>query len=132
MYILLYEGIFILFYAILQVPKDFLYNYFEIKFTKNVSNDLYKKIDKLPAVAFEEIGVGEFVNRLYSDPNKVMDLLSRIVRLFCNGLVVIILIIISFKISYILFFEMLLLILIIGFISNKILLSYYSLCIIET
>lgn len=49
-----------------------------------------------------------------------MDLLSRIVRLFCNGLVVIILIIISFKISYILFFEMLLLILIMGFISNKI------------
>ena len=120
MYILLYEGIFILFYAILQIPKDFLYNYFEIKFTKNVSNDLYKKIDKLPAVAFEEIGVGEFVNRLYSDPNKVMDLLSRIVRLFCNGLVVIILIIISFKVSYILFFEMLLLILIMGFISNKI------------
>ena len=119
-YILLYEGIFILFYAILQVPKDFLYNYFEIKFTKNVSKDLYKKIDKLPAIAFEEIGVGEFVNRLYYDTNKVMDLLSRIVRLFCNGVVVIILIIISFKISPILFFEILLLIFIMGFISNKI------------
>ena len=119
-YILIYEGVLILFYAVLQVPKDFLYNYLEIKFTKNVSKDLYKKVDKLPAIAFEEIGVGEFTNRLYSDPNKVMDLLSRIVRLFCNGLVVIILIIISFKVSYILFLEMLLLILIMGFISNKI------------
>ena len=119
-YILIYEGVLILFYAVLQVPKDFLYNYLEIKFTKNVSKDLYKKVDKLPAIAFEEIGVGEFTNRLYSDPNKVMDLLSRIVRLFCNGLVVIILIITSFKVSYILFLEMLLLILIMGFISNKI------------
>ena len=43
MCLVIYEGIHILFYTILQIPRDYLYTYFEIKFTKNVSKDLYKK-----------------------------------------------------------------------------------------
>ena len=55
LYLVILEGINIIFYTLLQLPRDYLYNYLEIKFTKNVSKDLYKKINCLPAVAFEEI-----------------------------------------------------------------------------
>ena len=43
---------------------------------------MYKKIQNLPSVAFEEIGVGEFVNRLYNDPDRVMELLQKLIKLF--------------------------------------------------
>ena len=79
LYLVLWEGIYIVCYCILQVPRDKLYNYFEIKFMSNVSKDLYEKIDKLPAIAFEEIGVGEFINRLYNDTDRVMMLLRQII-----------------------------------------------------
>ena len=119
LYLSLYEGIYILFYTFLQIPRDYLYTYFEIKFTKNVSKDLYQKIDNLPAKAFEEIGVGEFINRLYTDPDRVMELLSKMVRLICKAVVVIIAIVIAIRVSLILFLEILLLAVIMGFISAK-------------
>ena len=118
-YLVLYEGIYILFYTFLQIPRDYLYTYFEIKFTKNVSKDLYRKIDKLPAIAFEEIGVGEFINRLYTDPDRVMELLSKMVRLICKAIAVIIVIILALQISWILFVEVMVLAVIMGFISMK-------------
>ena len=130
-YLAMYEGIYIIFYTFLQIPRDALYTYFlqiprdalytyfEIKFTKNVSKDLYKKIDKLPAIAFEEIGVGEFINRLYTDPDRVMELLSKMVRLICKAVVVIIVIVIAIRISLVLFVEIMLLAVIMGFISMK-------------
>ena len=80
-YLIIWESIWILFYAILSVPRDFLYNYLEIKFMRNVSKDLYRKITDLPARSFEEIGVGEFINRLYTDPDRVISLLSSLVRI---------------------------------------------------
>ena len=89
MYLGLWEGLFILFYTILQIPRDSLYNYLEIKFTKEVSKDLYKKIDNLPAKAFEDIGVGEFINRLYTDPDRVMSLLGQMIKLICKAFVII-------------------------------------------
>ena len=69
MYLLLREGMDILFYCALAVPRDLIYNELEIKFSKNVIKDLYKKISDLPTIAFEEIGVGEFINRLTTDPD---------------------------------------------------------------
>ncbi|MBR3210620.1 MAG: ABC transporter ATP-binding protein [Bacilli bacterium] len=110
---------YILFYVVLQIPRDKLYNYLEIKFMKNVSFDLYKKIDKLPAIAFEEIGTGEFINRLYTDPDRVMELLEKLLKLICKSFVIIILLILSFKISLILGFEILLFGFVMGFISCK-------------
>ena len=120
MYLAIWEGIYIFFYTILQIPRDYLYNYLEIKFTKNVSIDLYKKIDMLPAKAFEEIGVGEFINRLYTDPDRIMELLQKLIKLICKALVVIVVLIFSFKISLLLGFEILLFGLIMGLISYKI------------
>ncbi len=119
MYLAIWEGIYIFFYTILQIPRDYLYNYLEIKFTKNVSIDLYKKIDKLPAKAFEEIGVGEFINRLYTDPDRIMELLQKLIKLICKALVVVVVLIFSFKISLLLGFEILLFGLIMGLISYK-------------
>ncbi len=118
-YLIVYEGIYIVLYTFLQIPRDYLYTYFEIKFTKNVSKDLYRKIDKLPAKAFEDIGVGEYINRLYTDPDRVMELLSKMIRLICKAIVVIVVIVISIQISWILFAEIMLLALIMGFISTK-------------
>jgi len=119
LYLTIYEGIYILLYTFLQIPRDYLYTYFEIKFTKSVSKDLYRKMDQLPAIAFEEIGVGEFINRLYTDPDRVMELLSKMVRLICKAIVVIVVIVIAIQISWILFAEIMLLAFIMGFISTK-------------
>lgn len=119
LYLAIWEGIYIFFYTILQIPRDTLYNYLEIKFTKNVSKDLYKKIDMLPAKAFEEIGVGEFINRLYTDPDRIMELLQKLIRLVCKALVVVVVLIVSFKISLLLGCEILIFSFIMGFISFK-------------
>lgn len=118
-YLALWEGLYILFYSILQVPRDKIYNYLETKFMKNVSKDLYRKIDNLPAQAFEEIGVGEFINRLYNDTERVMDLLFKLIRLICKSLVVIIVIILAFSISLILGIEIIIFGIIMGLISYK-------------
>lgn len=118
-YLICYSSIYILLYTFLQLPRDYLYTYFEIKFTKNVSKDLYQKMDQLPAIAFEEIGVGEFINRLYTDPDRVMELLSKMVRLICKAIVVIVVIVIAIRVSWILFAEIILLAVIMGFISTK-------------
>ena len=119
LYLAIWEGIYIFFYTILQIPRDTLYNYLEIKFTKNVSKDLYKKIDMLPAKAFEEIGVGEFINILYTDPDRIMELLQKLIRLVCKALVVVVVLIVSFKISLLLGCEILIFGFIMGFISFK-------------
>lgn len=115
----IYEGIYILFYTILQIPRDKLYNYLSIKFMKNASMDLYKKIDDLPAVAFEEISTGEFINRLYTDVERIMELLQKLIRLTCKSIVVVIVLVVAFKISIVLGLEVLLFGFVMGFISYK-------------
>ena len=116
-FIIIWVGVYILCFTVVQFFKDKLYNYLEIKFTKNVSIDLYSKIDKLPAIAFEDIGVGEFINRLHNDTDRVMSLLSQLIKLICKSLVVIAVLIISFKISWILGLEIVIFGIIMGFIS---------------
>lgn len=118
-YFIIMSGLNILFYSILQIPRDSLYNYLEIKFTKNVSKELYKKIDCLPARSFEEIGVGEFINRLYTDPDRIMQLLQKMIRLVCRSIVLVVVVVIAFKTSWILGVEILIFGIIMGFISAK-------------
>ncbi len=116
-YLGIWVGISILCYTVIQFLKDKLYNYLEIKFTKNVTIDLYKKIDKLPAIAFEDIGVGEYINRLHNDTDRVMSLLSSLIKLICKSLVVLFVIIICFNISVILGLEILSFAFIMGVVS---------------
>ena len=117
-YVGIWTSIYILCFTIFQIFRDKLYNYLEIKFTKNVSIDLYNKIDKLPAIAFEDIGVGEFINRLHNDTDRIMSLLSQLIKLACKSLAVIAVLILSFKISWILGAEILFFGLVMGFIST--------------
>lgn len=115
----LYDFLFVFAYTIVQIPRDALYTFLEINFTKNVSKDMYKKLDKLPAIAFEEIGVGEFTNRLYTDPDRIMELLSRLIRTICKSIMVIVVLIFTFRISFVLGLEVLIFAIVMYFISKK-------------
>ena len=117
-YLSIWVAIHIFCYTILQIFRDKLYNYLEIKFTKNVSIDLYEKIDRLPAIAFEDIGVGEFINRLHNDTDRVMSLLSQLIRLASKSIVVIVVLVLAFKISWKLGLEILIFGIVMGFIST--------------
>ena len=117
-FLLIWIGVYIFCFTIVQYVKEKLYNYLEIKFTKNVSLDLYKKIDNLPAIAFEDIGVGEFINRLHNDTDRVMSLLSQLIRLVCKSLVVVAILVVSFKISWVLGLEIVIFSIVMGFISG--------------
>lgn len=118
-YLAVWEMMYIIFYTILQIPRDSLYNYLEIKFTKSVSKDLYRKVDSLPASSFEEIGVGEFINRIYTDPDRVMELLAKMIKLLCRSMVVIVVLVIAFQTSFLLGMEIVSLAVVMGFISVK-------------
>ena len=116
-YLIVWTSIYIIFYTFLQVPTQKIYNYLSIKFMRNVSYDLYKKIDNLPSIAFEEIGVGEFINRLYDDIDRIMTLLVQLVKLICQSIVVVFVFILSFSISIYLGAELVIFSLIMGLIS---------------
>ena len=116
-YLIIWTSIYIIFYTFLQVPTQKIYNYLAIKFTKNISFDLYRKIDNLPAIAFEEVGVGEFINRLYDDVERIMNLLAQLVKLICQSIVVVFVFVLSFSISIYLGLELILFALIMGLIS---------------
>ena len=116
-YLTVWSLIYIIFYTFLQIPTKKIYNYLTIKFMKNVSIDLYHKIDNLPAIAFEDIGVGELINRLYDDVARVMDLLAQLVKLTCQSIVVIFVFVLSFSISIYLGLELVLFALVMGLIS---------------
>lgn len=109
----------VLFYVVLSYPRDMLYKYLEIKFTKNVIKDLYSKIQDLPAIAFEDIGVGEFINRLTTDPDRIMQLLSKLMKMSCRAFVVVLVLVVSFSSSIVLGLEILVFGVIMGFISYK-------------
>lgn len=101
----LFTGINITSYTILRYPLEHIYNYLEIKFMHNISSDLYHKVINLPCLAFEEIGVGEFVNRIYNDIDRIMLLLKKLLKTICKSFVILIFLVISFKINLIIGLE---------------------------
>lgn len=119
LYLSIWSSMYIIFYCILQVPRERLFSYLNIKFNKNVIKDLYKKVTDLPCIAHEEIGVGEFINRMVSDPERVLDLLSKLITMISRSLVVFVVIFITFKTSLVLGIEIVIFAFIMGFISYK-------------
>ena len=117
-YLLGWTILLILFYSVLQYPRERLYNTLEINFIKRVSIDMYEHIQNLPSVAFEEIGVGEFINKLYTDPDRVMELISKLIKMICKSVVIVIILVITIKISIVLFIEILVFALIMGLVSS--------------
>ncbi len=117
-YMIFYTLIYVIFYSILMLIEKKLYNSLEIKFIKNVSKDLYKKIDELPARAFEEMGVGQYTSRLSNDPDTVMSLINRLITMTCKLIVVIFVVAICIKASWVLGLEILIFAAIMAFISR--------------
>lgn len=116
--VLIFDFINILVYGILSIPRDNIYKTLEIKFVKNASKELYTKINNLPAVAFEKIGVGEFVNRLNSDTDKIMQLLSKLVITVSKIAVTLVIFVILFKTSFIIGIELVVFSIIMGVLAN--------------
>lgn len=86
-------------WAICSTIKELLYNKLEKDFIKNGQIDLYHKILDLPAIAFEDMGIGELTNRLNNDLEKIMSLLKNIIDLASNFITAIVILIYSFCVS---------------------------------
>lgn len=115
--LLLLEGMNIFLSDILYIVRMRLYKTLEITFIKNVTKDLYHKMNCLPSEAFEKMGVGEFINRLSYDPEQIMSLLNQIIELFARGFVAIFAVVFAFSISLLLGIEIVIFGLIMGISS---------------
>lgn len=103
----------------LEVFRSGLYNKIELNFMKRISKDLYKKALDLPVLAYDEHKVGEIVNRIYTDPQKVIEIMSRIVYSVARVLVAIFILGLSMTISWVLTLELTIVVVIDYFISRR-------------
>ena len=85
--------------SICNVILELLYNKLENNFVKNGQVELYNKMLNLPAIAFEDMGVGELTNRLNNDLEKIISLLKKIVDLSSRLITAIVIFFYSFYIS---------------------------------
>ena len=85
-----WSSVIIFCWVFISLPINLIYNKLEKKFMANITKDLYAKVSNLPAVAYEEIGVGEFINRMYTDPDRVLELLQKLIKLTCRLVIAII------------------------------------------
>ena len=118
--IIAYESIQVIFHSLIYNIRAKLYKTLELEFISHVSKDLYRKVDQLPAVAFEEMGVGEFTNRITQEPEQILSLLDRLIYLVVEGLVSIVVVFIAFYISIVLGLEVLLFALVMGVMSYRV------------
>lgn len=117
-YLILWSSIIIIAWVIIQLPTSLIYNKLEKKFMENVSKDLYAKVTDLPAIAFEDIGVGEYINRMYTDPDRILELLQKLIKLSCRLVIAIIIVFLSFSVSIYVGLELVLLCIVMGVLSN--------------
>ncbi len=117
-FLILWSAVIIMAWVFIQLPTDLIYNKLEKKFMENVNKDLYVKVSDMPAIAFEDIGVGEFINRMYTDPDRILELLNKLIKLTCRLIIAIIIAVISFTISLYVGLELLLLIVVMFVLSN--------------
>ena len=118
-YLVLYFLGYIIVYGVLLIPKTILYNKLQMKFINKVCKDMYDKYQNLPAIAFEQTGVGELINRLSSDPDRVLDLLNQLVKMILKIIMALIIVVVSFKISIFIGIEITVFAIIMGIISAK-------------
>lgn len=118
-YLVLYFLGYIIVYGVLLIPRMILYNKLQMSFINKVCKDMYNKYQNLPAIAFEKAGVGELINRLSSDPDRVLDLLNQLVKMILKIIMALIIVIVSFKISIFIGIEITIFAIIMGIISSK-------------
>jgi len=117
-YLVLWSTLIICTWVIFQLPLDLIYNKLEKKFMENVNKDLYKKISNMPAIAFEDIATGEFINRMYNDPDRILELLQKLIKLTCRLIIAIIIVFLSFSISIYVGLELMVLCIVMFILSN--------------
>ena len=118
-YLILYFSGYVIVYGVLLIPRMILYNKLQMSFINKVCKDMYNKYQNLPAIAFEKAGVGELINRLSSDPDRVLDLLNQLVKMILKIIMALIIVIVSFKISIFIGIEITIFAIIMGIISSK-------------
>lgn len=118
-YLVLYFSGYVIVYGVLLIPRMILYNKLQMSFINKVCKDMYNKYQNLPAIAFEKAGVGELVNRLSSDPDRVLDLLNQLVKMILKIIMALIIVVVSFKISIFIGIEITIFAIIMGIISSK-------------
>ena len=116
--LILWSSIIIVAWVFIQMPTDLIYNKLEKKFMENVNKDLYVKVSDMPAIAFEDIGVGEFINRMYTDPDRILELLQKLIKLTCRLVIALIIVVISFTVSLYVGLELILLCVVMFVLSN--------------
>ena len=117
-YLILWSAVIIIAWVFIQLPTDLIYNKLEKKFMENVNKDLYAKVSNMPAIAFEDIGVGEFINRMYTDPDRILELLNKLIKLSCRLIIAIIIVAVSFSVSLFVGLELLVLVIVMFVLSN--------------
>ena len=110
---------YVIVYGVLLIPRMILYNKLQMSFINKVCKDMYNKYQNLPAIAFEKAGVGELINRLSSDPDRVLDLLNQLVKMILKIIMALIIVVVSFKISIFIGIEITIFAIIMGIISSK-------------
>ena len=118
-YLVLYFSGYVIVYGVFLIPRLILYNKLQISFINKVCKDMYNKYQDLPAIAFEKAGVGELINRLSSDPDRVLDLLNQLVKMILKIIMALIIVVVSFKISIFIGIEITIFAIIMGIISSK-------------
>ena len=118
-YLILYFSGYVIVYGVLLIPRMILYNKLQMSFINKVCKDMYNKYQNLPAIAFEKAGVGELINRLSSDPDRVLDLLNQLVKMILKIIMALIIVVVSFKISIFIGIEITIFAIIMGIISSK-------------
>lgn len=118
-YLVLYFSGYVIVYGVLLIPRLILYNKLQMCFINKVCKDMYNKYQNLPAIAFEKAGVGELINRLSSDPDRVLDLLNQLVKMILKIIMALIIVVVSFKISIFIGIEITIFAIIMGIISSK-------------
>ena len=118
-YLVLYFSGYVIVYGVLLIPRMILYNKLQMSFINKVCKDMYNKYQNLPAIAFEKAGVGELINRLSSDPDRVLDLLNQLVKMILKIIMALIIVVVSFKISIFIGIEITIFAIIMGIISSK-------------
>lgn len=117
-YLSLWSSLIILAWVVIQLPADLIYNKLEKDFIEKVNKDLYCKIGELPAIAFEDIGTGEFINRLSTDPERILELLQKLIKLTCRLIIAIIVVFVAFSVSLIVGLELMVLVIVMYILSN--------------
>lgn len=110
-------------FSILCVLVEVFARYLQAKLEriiiKDIQIDLFGKVIHFPAVAFEEHGVGEYVNRIYHDTDQLLNNFTKFVSLIGSLISVLVIVIVFIKINIILALE------IIAFIIISILITKY-------